>query len=281
MTIIRDMPEVEYHAHPALSSTGARRLLEAPAVYHYWRNNPEPPKEEFDIGTLVHSKVLGVGASIDVIPDEILASNGAMSTKAAKEFVAESRAAGRIPMRSGQARQVDRIAESVLKHPTARAFLEAGGDRELSVFSKDPATGVEQRARFDLMTGETRQGVFAVDLKTTEGSASLPAFTRTVGNYGYHIQETWYDEVARAAGMDPFRFLFIVVEKKPPYMVGLTILSAKWIEMGRESTARARRVFAECTQSGVWPGLPEDVQLSEPPTYIVMQHEEQMTYEHA
>jgi hypothetical protein len=45
--------------------------------------------------------------------------------------------------------------------------------------------------------------------------------------------------------------------------------------MGDAKTRRALETFAECTASGVWPGYPEEVQMSSPPVYAIYQHEEE------
>ena len=50
--VVENMPEAEYHAHPALSSTGARRLLppSCPALFAYEREHPPQPKAAFEHG---------------------------------------------------------------------------------------------------------------------------------------------------------------------------------------------------------------------------------------
>jgi hypothetical protein len=48
-----------------------------------------------------------------------------------------------------------------------------------------------------------------------------------------------------------------------------------WKQIGREKVARARKVIAECEQSGVWPDYGEGIHYIEPPTYYVMQAAEQ------
>jgi len=78
--IVLDLPESQYHSRPELSSTEARRLLDSPAKFKWAQTHPQAPKAEFDLGHAVHEKVLGVGGGIAVIPDDVLASNGAVST---------------------------------------------------------------------------------------------------------------------------------------------------------------------------------------------------------
>lgn len=268
--IVLDMPEAEYHAHPALSSTGARKILESPATFKYWREHPEPPRAAFDVGTAAHSKVLGVGAQIAVIPTEMLASNGAASTRDAKEFIAEARAAGFVPVKEDVAAEVDEMAEAILAHEEARALLEQPGNPEVSVFGTDPDTGVEMRARFDYLPDFTADDAWAVDLKTAR-TASPDGFARAVADHRYDIQQEWYLHLyALVTGDFTARMKFIVVEKEPPHLVGVHPLSAEFADMGRRRVRQALEKYAACAAAGIWPGYPKSEPL-QPPTWLMFQ----------
>src|SRR5665647_1017828 len=144
------MPELEYHASPGLSSTGMKWLLRSPK--HYRQNmDHRVEKAAFDLGHAVHAKVLGVGMGVAIIPEDLLASNGAASTKDAKEFIAVSRAAGLVPVKADLVAKVDAIAEAVLANPKAHALLSLDGDTEVSLFADDPDTGVHMRGRIDYL----------------------------------------------------------------------------------------------------------------------------------
>src|SRR6266545_7773779 len=99
---IFDMPFDVYLADPvpggSLSTSGAKTLLnKCPAIFAYEREHGRPDKAVFDFGHAAHSEILGDGMRIAVIPDELLGSNGATSTKAAKQFIADARADGAVP----------------------------------------------------------------------------------------------------------------------------------------------------------------------------------------
>lgn len=272
--IITGMPEGEYHAHPALSSTGARLLLESPAKFRYRQDHPQPHKDAFDLGTAVHSKVLGTGAATTIIPEEILASNGSASTKAAKDFIEDARLLGLIPIRKSTADEVDAMAESVLSHPTARALFEQRGAAETSVFATDPTTGVDVRARFDYLPNLDGSQIAAIDLKTTGKSASKGEFEKSVANFGYHIQQAHYTHALELAAGESVPFVFVVVETEAPHLVAVHQLDRFWAEMGYTAAKAARELFADCTSNNKWPGYDTAVQLITPPTWSVYQHEE-------
>lgn len=276
MSIIDGMPEHEYHAHPALSSTGARLLLDSPARFHYAQTHPQPHKDAFDLGTAVHTKVLGVGERAIGYPAEHLTPSGAVSTKAeTKLWLEKQRAAGKIVLEASKLAQTDAMAEAVLAHPTARALFEQSGKAEQSVFATDPTTGVEMRARFDYLPDFTVDNPWCVDLKTTGKSASPSEFLKTVANFGYHIQQEHYLEAyGLATGEFNPRMKFVVVETAAPHLVAVHELSDQFAEIGASAARRARTIFAECSASGVWPGYPTNLDPLQPPMWAIYAEEE-------
>lgn len=253
MSIVLDMPEADYFAHPALSSTQARQILDSPAKYQYGLTHPRPDKPEFDLGHAVHALVLGRGAETVVYPETVLGKGGAVNTIAAREFAAAARAKGQTPVKRDVAAQVQAMAESGLAHPMARVLLEQDSDPEVSVFGTDPETDVELRARFDKLPSGGNTPI-AVDLKTAR-DASPNGFSRAAAEHGYHVQRGHYmDTHTYAGGIDLDGFAFIVVEATPPYLVGVYRLDSVFEEIGVNEARRARRLYAECLTTDTWPG---------------------------
>lgn len=287
--LIHRLPEIEYHRQPGLSSTGAKKILKSPAHYDHYVKHREEPKAEFDLGSAVHAKVLGVGAQIAVYPDgtgqetfeydgqlltNVLATNGAISTKAAKAFELDARENGLIPVKRVTARVVYLMAESVLSHPIARALLEQkGGMPEVSVFADDPDLDVRLRGRFDFL------GEVAVDLKTTSGEATSDGFARSAAAYGYEVQEAHYQHVLELATGEQRRFLFIVVEREAPYPTAVHVLDDDFKRIGQAKALRARRLYAEATRTGIWPAYPSDIQIVRPPMWSVYDYQDRYSEE--
>jgi len=274
--VVKDLDETTYHAHHALSSTGARLLLDSPARFHHAQHNPQPHKDAYDLGTAVHSRVLGTGTLAVAYPDEHLTPSGAVSTKAATvEWVAGQRAAGQILLTATQLRHVHGMAESVLAHPLARSLFEQSGMAEASVFATDPTTGVEMRARFDYLPDFTVSNPYSVDLKTTGKSAAPHEFVKTVANYGYHIQQEWYlDAYAFTTGLADLGMKFVVVETAAPYLVAVHELSDQFREIGASAAARARALHAECARTNSWPGYATTGDPLQPPMWAIYAEEE-------
>ena len=265
--IVPDLDEQTYHSSPGLSSTGARMLLSNAAKFDYYRTHPTH-RDVFDLGSAVHTLVLGTGWPIDVLHFDN------WQTKAAREAKAESRANGRVPMLGKDFDVVHAMAFSVLNDRRARHFFESDGMVEASMFAEDPATGVLMRARPDVMT-PTRM----VDLKTAN-DASNDGFRRSAAEYGYQVQEWFYRRVRQIiTGAEDRDFVFVVVEKSPPYLVNVIELDAEFAQIGRSQVDRALRLYAECVErygDGPWPGYgnpdePDEPNLIGPPAWLAYQ----------
>lgn len=269
--VVHGMDDDTYHSRPELSSTGARSLLPAfkgsPAKFQWGLTHPRT-SNAFDIGHAVHAKVLGVGLEAVAYPEDVLASNGAASTTAAKEWAAEQRANGRVPMKAVEVNVIRKISEAVLAEPEPRQILETLPHRETSIFATSPE-GVNVRARFDIY-GDTD----AADLKTST-DASARGFLRHVIEYGYHVQEAWYRDAHQfATGGELDTFKFIVAETSGPYQVAVHSLDILFRDIGRQLAREARDVYARCMDSGVWPGV--EGELLTPPNWLMYQHDEEM-----
>lgn len=246
--IVPDMPEADYHASPALSSTGARTLLDCPARFDWQRRNPRPHKDTFDFGTAVHTLTLGAGWVIEALDFDD------WRTKAAREAADEIRANGGIPMLRKDYDVAKEAADAVHAHPAAGPLMRPADDRlvEASMFAEDPTTGVAMRARVDMLAPDVM-----IDLKTAR-SADPEKFGRDAATYGYQVQMAWYQHVARLCGRDAIPFLFVVVENVAPYLVNVIELDGEFARIGRAQMDRALQLYAVCTETGKWPGYERD-----------------------
>lgn len=273
--IVHDMTDEEYHSRDELSSSAARTLLPdfggSPAKFQHARRHKRT-SSAYDVGHAVHAKVLGVGLQAIAYPEDLLASNGAASTKAAKEWAESVRIDGLVPMKAAELAPINSMSEAVLAHPTARALFEISRGREVSVFGD--VSDVSCRARFDALSEETPNGIFGIDLKTIARTADADTFTREVIDYGYHVQQEFYRDTYRASTGAEMNFLFVVVEKSAPHLVAVHQLDVVYQQMGKTLAREARRIYAECIAKNEWPGYPTDVQLVGPPVWAAMRHEE-------
>lgn len=260
--LVYDLDESIYHRLPGLSSTGAKKILKSPAHFQHYITHPHEPKAEFDLGSAVHSKVLGVGAYMAVYPDgtgdetfvfeddelsTVLGSNGAASTKAAKAFEADARAKGLIPVKRSTTLTVDAMVESVLANPTIKKLLESGSP-EVSMFAPDPDTGVLLRGRLDWL------GRMIVDLKTTADDASEEGFGKVAFRLGYDVQLAHYEHLYHLITGETMPYLWAVVETSAPFLTGVYRIGDDELLMARRRAREARERYARGLESGEWPG---------------------------
>lgn len=164
---------------------------------------------------------------------------------------------GRIVLTPETWDQLHAMANAVHSHPAAGSLLTGcPGEAEKSVYWNDATTGVLCRCRPDWW----RDDNVIVDLKTTE-DASPEGFAKSMANYRYDVQAAYYlDGVQQATGKRPKAFVFIAVEKKPPYGVGVYVLDSDSLELGRAQYQHDLRIYAECVRTGEWPGYGDKIQ---------------------
>ena len=275
---IYEVPELDYHSGafgPAdsLSSTEAKRILQAPKVLKWTRGHPQEPKAACDFGHIVHGIVLGTGLEIVEIPEDLLADNGAASTKAAKEFIADVRADGGIPMKAKDLEVPRAVAQAVLYDPVAGTLFK-NGTPEQSIYGQDESTGVWMRGRLDWVT-ELDGATCLVDLKTTASDASAAEFTREAAKLEYAVQREFYRQIWQTitGEIDP-RFIHVVVSKKQPYLVNVLEFDFEYELIGQVKVRRALDTYKACMDSGVWPGYPAEITTIGPPAYYSAQEED-------
>lgn len=262
-----------YHQdRTSLSSTGARQILkESPARFRYDLDNAPAPKKAFDLGTAVHTLVLGDGPKLTVVP------GARWDTNDAKARLKAARAEGAVPLKEHEHAQVQAMADAVRRHPYAvRMFNPERGKPEQSLFWTDKATGVRCRARFDWLPDTDGGQLLVPDLKTAV-SAAPKAFNKSVQDFRYDQQADFYTSAAEQLEIAAEAVMaFVIVEKTPPYLVNVIELSTGWLAMAAERNHRAREIYRECTRTGVWPGFPGGVAMVDPPTWLETEHQREM-----
>lgn len=269
-----DMDEVAYHAHPALSSTGARRLIRpgCPALFAWERDHPTPPTDAMKFGRAAHREILGVGAEIAVTDDW-----SDFRTKKAQEWRDEQEAAGLLPMLASSTKwqQIQGMKAGLERHETYRRLFDPErGDAEVSAFWTDEETGVACRARFDFLPHPVKgRRLIVPDYKKTT-DPEPGAFARDAASYGYPMQADWYLRGVRALGLDDdAQFVFVAQADKPPYLASVSYVSGSDLALAHHRNRLALHTFKACTETGQWPGYDEIAALPMP-TYWRIESED-------
>jgi hypothetical protein len=272
--IYSSIPDDVYHADlGSLSSSGARALLSTtPEEFEFNRRTPPDPKRQFDFGHAAHKMVLGKGSSLAMLDPAVhgLKADGKpahspTSTSLWKQAAAKARRDGKIPMARVEMEKAQTMAGRVYQHRIAARLLSAG-QAEHSIYWHDDATGVRRRIRPDFIT-EGLGRTICVDYKTAT-SANPAQFQRAVAEYGYHMQQAYYEDGLAELGLTDVGFLFVVQAKSAPYTVSVCQIEPEAVELGRRQNRRALELFARCTAENRWPGY-DGIQTVGLPGYAV------------
>jgi hypothetical protein len=266
--LVQDLDEKVYHADPALSYSTGKHYLRSPAHYLHALNNRKERKE-FDFGHAVHGLVLGTGMGIVEIPESVLATNGAVSTTAAKEFITNARADGKVPLKTDVFEKVRACAGAVLTNAEARQYLELDGAPEVSLFAKDPETGVEIRGRIDYLPFGLERTT-PIDLKTTI-NATPRKIVRAIVDFDYDLQAAMYRHLVHLSrGDDVGPMVQIYVETEAPFGVQVVpLLDEGWIRGGDHKLQTILARHAECLESGTWPSYESAPLILAPPIWYL------------
>ena len=154
------------------------------------------------------------------------------------------------------------MVRSVREHPLASRMI-AGGKAEVTALWTDSETGLRCKSRMDYYVS-SRSAIF--DLKSTT-DASLRSFSRDVFNYGYHRQHALYRSAVAALGVPAKHFVFIAVEKEPPYAVATYQLDDVGIAAAHRDVRAIMTQIAECVRTSTWPAYPTNIQKIETPKW--------------
>jgi hypothetical protein len=210
----------EYHADPAIGSSGIKALLKSPLDFWYnsWMNPEKPEKKSspaMKLGTAYHTLIL----EPDKFSYEIIDGT---KTTSKDGCLAEAEHTSLKAM------------QAMLNSKPYHAALFKGGYSEVSIFWTDKETGIPCKCRFDYWKPH-----FVTDLKTTT-SIEDKNVRYQVRDFGYQISAAMYMtgtnylremiKSGNCAGIESFdkkfiddfasaetRFVFLMQEKETPY----------------------------------------------------------------
>jgi hypothetical protein len=154
------------------------------------------------------------------------------------------------------------MALSVRNHKTAAAALFDNTDdhslNEVSLYRVFHYGGtVLRRGRIDRVTG----GTAIVDLKTTD-DARPDSFSKTILQYGYHIQGAYYLDLWNDTCPEHKKeqFVIVAVESEAPFACAVYELDNEAIQKGRGEYIDVIAQYIECVRTGDWPAYTQELQ---------------------
>jgi len=254
--------------------------------------------EHFLVGSLVHHALLTPDEPMPRLvcpPAEYPSEDGYpknwnWNAKYCKRWRADQRRAGRIVLSHDAYRQAQGCVQSVCSHPKAVRYLRQGIG-EVSGFARwTLGWSLMRRFRLDWLP----PGKALVDVKTVpKGGADPEEFAKIMVNFGYDQQAAYYLDAfndlvglvtngnalvrtREISGEAPTAlltqrketFVFIVVEKEPPYACAVYYVANEVLERGRRIYTDRLQAAAEACHTGNWPSYTIDMQCIGLPGHI-------------
>jgi hypothetical protein len=155
--------------------------------------------------------------------------------------------------------QCSEMAKMAHLNTTIASVLGEAGINELSFAWVDKGTDILCKGRCDRFGYVYGNSVIA-DLKTTE-NASEEAWKREVVKYQYHAQAAFYlDGLDTLEPVAKREFIWIAIEKKPPYACAVYQPDAATLQKGRAMYRNYLRQYGICREAGMWPGYATGIQ---------------------
>jgi exodeoxyribonuclease VIII len=138
-----------------------------------------------------------------------------------------------------------------MAHPLASSLHKALTHKEVAVFGTARPAGGEVRLK-GMIDGYSSTDGFALDYKSAE-DASPAGARKAIWDRRYDIQEVQYRWLLDANGKVCNNFYFILVEKVPPFAVGVYLLSQHSRDKTTQLWENSIHDFSVCQSSGKYP----------------------------
>jgi hypothetical protein len=258
------VPAAAYHtSYLGLVSKGALSAIgRSPRHYRAWLEQIQEDTPALSFGRAFHCAIL----EPDVFAREYVVAPdfGDCRFKDAKAARDEWRKEndGKAILSLPDMNRIECMIASVRAHELGSLVL-AAGEAELTIAWQDEETGLYCKARPDY---HVRARSMVVDVKTTE-DARPDHFARDAVRYDYPLQDALYRAAFAAVDEPVDHFLFLAVEKSPPYDVSVCTLDEFGVGRGYARSRAHMSLMRECLLTDHWPGYEPRIHVLALPHY--------------
>jgi hypothetical protein len=249
-TGILSLPEAQYRAAEGLSKSALDYIAPPRTPAHFKAYIDGLLKTEttpaMRLGQMIHRAILEPDAlEVSVKPEGLN-----LSTKEGREWKA---AQIKTVITQDEYATITGMRDSVHAHPAVKRVLD-DARTEVSLFASGE-DGVLRKARIDALP---ESGNVIVDIKSCQ-SADADMMAKSVASYRYDVQAAYYLDLCALLGLDKSEFLFVCVEKTPPFAVAVYALDQQAIEWGRKQYQRDLAAVKHCMAEDHWPSFTQDI----------------------
>ena len=246
----------EYHSYKeAISKSRLEKMSVCPSYFKWCEDNPQEPSDDMVLGSAFHKIVL---EPQDFNKEFIIMEKFDRRTKEGRlayEHQMQLVQSGMQVITQEQYETICGMRDSLLKNKYAKVLLQ--GNAEQSFYFNDDLTGEYCKCRPDIWRKLKDDSVVLVDLKSTK-SAKTEDFVRDVVKYGYDLQTFHYTNgVSKVLNIpkDKISFIFIAVEKKPPYLCNILQADEFILQRGETLFREYIGTLHECKETNNFYGL--------------------------
>jgi hypothetical protein len=256
-----DISMGRYHSQccigPGVSSSGLRAMWTPGSPAHYFDESelnpkrvPQAEQPHFSLGRAAHHLLFlgrkGFDEEFVIRPSKWRD----WRTDDAQMWRLGMIRAGKTIITEAELNNIIGMAESLANHPLVSAGV-LDGAVERSLIYQDHHTGVWLKSRPDVIPNASGD---ICDLKTS-AAIDTQSIARSLKDYSYHMQAALCGMACKAVlGLEMQSFSLVWVEKTRPWCVRVTTVPPEDLVRGQMQVEAMTRLFAECVQTGVWPG---------------------------
>ena len=242
---IHDISDEEYFAADALSNSYLWKLITKTPAH---AQVPTAKTDAMDLGSAVHVAVL----QPDLASDLIIQGPADRRGKKWKEALEKAEKESKILLVERDYTVAMTMRDKVWNSPTFTEIL-TGKDAKYEQAAFWMYKEQLCKCKLDCIKQD-----LLIDLKTSV-DASPAGFAQAVAKYGYHQQAASYlYGYNQASGKDIQTFLFLVIEKSPPYAPAIYELDTASLREGWASYNAALERHVECVATKHFPAYPDE-----------------------
>jgi len=264
----------DYHSGAGVSKSDLDNIHRSPAHYVAAKLQPKEATSAMVIGAAIHSAILEpdlFSSLYAVAPNVDKRTKAGREEHAAFELMCANK--GITPLTADQQSIALAVRDAVYAfRPSRNLLTQCSGIAEQSVYWQESdllsECGVTDDNQYfsKCRPDYLRDDNLVVDVKSTEDARS-DNFRCSVAKYRYQVQQAYYSAGLKAIGRVPRSFVFLAVEKTPPYGIGIFTLDDEAVKLGRMAYRADLESFVRCKMADYWPGYPEEVQVIDLPKW--------------
>lgn len=263
-----DVPFSDYIEVDAVNNSLLNKVFMSPRHAHHWlENDSKNDTDSMKKGRVIHSAILEPETFEDcygIYPHEkrrptksqLNAAKPAAKTIELIEWWEnfDKENEGRETISDKMRDEALKIRESALSVSAIRDLLDVKPEhKELTLYWEDSEYGCKKKCRLDLFNSG-----YTIDLKSSR-EADPGTFQRSLSNYGYHRQGSFYMEGCTALLERAEGHIIIAIDNYEPYCAAIYVVDEKAIKVGQQENADSLQRWLESVNKDEYPGYPEEI----------------------